>query len=128
MIDILLGGDKAVVVALAYRNLPPKLRTQGIIYGTVGAIVILIAFAFAFALALLATPYLKIFGRGLAVIDRCRTAAAKKRRRSPHQFQQQALGRCQTQIIADLVMSVENVLAIAGAAQGPGQHPDYRLG
>jgi len=40
MIDILLGGDNAVVIALACRNLPPKQRTQGIIYGTIGAIVL----------------------------------------------------------------------------------------
>jgi predicted tellurium resistance membrane protein TerC len=48
MIDILLGGDNAVVIALACRQLPPHLRTKGILWGTAGAIVlrvVLIAFA-----------------------------------------------------------------------------------
>ena len=61
MIDILLGGDNAVVIALACRNLPGKLRTRGIIYGTAGAIILRVILI-AFALALLAIPYLKIVG------------------------------------------------------------------
>ena len=61
MIDILLGGDNAVVIALACRNLPDKLRTRGIIYGTAGAIILRVILI-AFALALLAIPYLKIVG------------------------------------------------------------------
>ena len=43
MIDILLGGDNAVVIALACRNLPPDLRRKGILWGTLGAIVLLAA-------------------------------------------------------------------------------------
>jgi predicted tellurium resistance membrane protein TerC len=57
LIDILLGGDNAVVIALACRGLPPKQRKQGIIYGTLGAIVLRVVLI-AFALALLAIPYL----------------------------------------------------------------------
>ena len=52
MIDILLGGDNAVVIALACRKLPPAQRTQGIVWGTVGAIVLRVVFIF-FALTLL---------------------------------------------------------------------------
>src|SRR5512134_2456705 len=66
MIDILLGGDNAVVIALACRNLPPKQRTQGIIYGTMGAIVLRVILI-AFALALLAVPYLKLVGALLLI-------------------------------------------------------------
>ena len=61
LIDILLGGDNAVVIALACRNLDPRRRMQGILWGTAGAIglrVVLIGFA----LTLLAVPYLKIVG------------------------------------------------------------------
>ncbi len=43
VIDILLGGDNAVVIALACRNLPPKLRTRGVLLGTLGAIVLRVA-------------------------------------------------------------------------------------
>jgi hypothetical protein len=52
MIDILLGGDNAVVIALACRKLPPAQRTQGILWGTVGAILLRVVLIF-FALTLL---------------------------------------------------------------------------
>ena len=55
LIDILLGGDNAVVIALACRGLPPKQRKLGIIYGTAGAIILRVILI-AFALALLAVP------------------------------------------------------------------------
>ena len=61
MIDILLGGDNAVVIALACRKLAPAQRTKGIIWGTLGAIVLRVILIF-FALTLLAIPYLKIVG------------------------------------------------------------------
>ena len=66
MIDILLGGDNAVVIALACRKLPPKQRTQGIVWGTVGAIVLRVVLIF-FALTLLQVPYLKLVGAILLV-------------------------------------------------------------
>ena len=59
MIDILLGGDNAVVIALACRQLPPQLRTQGVMWGTAGAIVLRVLLI-AFALTLLQVPYLKL--------------------------------------------------------------------
>jgi len=61
MIDILLGGDNAVVIALACRNLPEKQRLKGVLWGTAGAIVLRVILI-AFALTLLAIPYLKIIG------------------------------------------------------------------
>src|SRR6188768_1127294 len=64
MIDILLGGDNAVVIALACRRLPPAQRTKGIVWGTVGAIVLRVILIF-FALTLLAIPYLKLVGAAL---------------------------------------------------------------
>ncbi len=66
MIDILLGGDNAVVIALACRKLPPAQRTKGIIWGTAGAIVLRVILIF-FALTLLAIPYLKLVGAILLV-------------------------------------------------------------
>ena len=64
MIDILLGGDNAVVIALACRQLPPHLRTKGILWGTAGAILLRVALI-AFALTLLQVPYLKLIGAAL---------------------------------------------------------------
>ena len=61
MIDILLGGDNAVVIALACRKLPPAQRTQGILWGTAGAIALRVILIF-FALTLLAIPFLKLVG------------------------------------------------------------------
>ena len=59
LIDILLGGDNAVVIALACRNLAPKQRMQGILWGTAGAIALRVGLI-AFALTLLSVPLLKI--------------------------------------------------------------------
>ena len=61
IIDILLGGDNAIVIALACRNLPPRLRTRGILWGTFGAIAIRVVLI-AFAVTLLKMPYLKLVG------------------------------------------------------------------
>ena len=127
MIDILLGGDNAVVIALACRNLPDKQRTQGIIYGTIGAIVLRVILI-AFALALLAVPYLKIVGALLLIWIGVKLLM-------PHDDDEHGSitatdklwGAVKTVIIADLVMSVDNVLAIAGAAQGAGQQHQLPL-
>src|ERR1700730_16464802 len=61
VIDILLGGDNAVVIALACRRLPPKQRMQGVLWGTAGAVVMRLIFV-GFAVYLLGIPYLKIVG------------------------------------------------------------------
>ena len=60
-IDILLGGDNAIVIALACRHLPVESRTKGIVYGTAGAIIMRIVLI-AFAVTLLTLPYLKLIG------------------------------------------------------------------
>jgi YjbE family integral membrane protein len=117
MIDILLGGDNAVVIALACRNLPPKQRAQGIIYGTIGAIflrVILIAFA----LALLSVPYLKLVGAVLLLWIGVKLLLPEGDDDHNISSSDKLWSAVKTVIVADLVMSVDNVLAIAGAAQG----------
>jgi YjbE family integral membrane protein len=122
LIDILLGGDNAVVIALACRGLPPKQRKLGIIYGTVGAIVLRVILI-AFALALLAIPYLKAVGAILLVWIGVKLLMPQDE--DDHgsiQSSDKLWGAVKTVIIADLVMSVDNVLAIAGAAESAGQH------
>ncbi len=121
LIDILLGGDNAVVIALACRNLPPKQRTQGIIYGTAGAIVLRVILI-AFALALLAIPYLKLIGAILLVWIGVKLMQPEDEGDHNITPSDKLWGAVRTVIIADLVMSVDNVLAIAGAAQGAGEH------
>ena len=120
MIDILLGGDNAVVIALACRNLPPKQRTQGIIYGTAGAIVLRVILI-AFALALLAVPFLKLVGAALLLWIGVKLLMPEDEGDHNISSSDKLWGAVKTVIIADLVMSVDNVLAIAGAAQGAGE-------
>ena len=123
LIDILLGGDNAVVIALACRGLPPKQRKMGIIYGTAGAIVLRVILI-AFALALLAVPYLKLVG-GLLLVWIGVKLLMPQDDGDEHgniQSSDKLWGAVKTMIIADLVMSVDNVLAIAGAAESAGQH------
>lgn len=123
MIDLLLGGDNAVVIALACRQLPAHQRLKGILWGTAGAIVLRVILI-AFALTLLQVPFLKLVGAALLVWIGIKLLA-------PHDEEAHAKipgneklwAAVKTVIVADLVMSIDNVIAIAGAADGAGsQH------
>ena len=121
MIDILLGGDNAVVIALACRKLPPAQRTKGILWGTAGAILLRVILIF-FALTLLAIPFLKIVGALLLVWIGIKLLAPDHDDAHGNIAGSDKLwAAVKTVIIADLVMSVDNVIAIAGAAQGAGE-------
>lgn len=120
MIDILLGGDNAVVIALACRKLPPAQRKMGIIYGTAGAIALRVVLIF-FALALLAIPFLKIIGALLLVwIGVKLLAPGDDDEHGNIEGSDRLWAAVKTVIVADLVMSIDNVIAIAGAAEGVG--------
>jgi YjbE family integral membrane protein len=120
LIDILLGGDNAVVIALACRKLPPAQRRKGILWGTAGAIVLRIVLIF-FALQLLAIPFLKIVGAILLVwIGVKLLVPDHDEGHSNIEGSDRLWGAVKTVIIADLVMSVDNVIAIAGAAEASG--------
>jgi len=121
MIDILLGGDNAVVIALACRKLPPAQRTQGIIWGTAGAIILRVILIF-FAMTLLALPWLKFVGAILLVWIGVKLLAPDEEGHGELATSDKLLAAIKTIIVADLVMSVDNVIAIAGAAQNAGEH------
>lgn len=122
MIDILLGGDNAVVIALACRQLPPNLRTKGILWGTAGAIVLRVILI-AFALTLLQVPFLKLVGAALLLWIGVKLLVPEEEGHSNIQGSDKLWAAVKTVIIADLVMSIDNVIAIAGAATGAGsQH------
>ncbi len=124
MIDILLGGDNAVIIALACRNLAPKQRMQGILWGTAGAIglrVVLIAFA----LVLLEVPLLKVVGGLLLLWIGIKLLLPDQDEHGNVTSGTSIWGAVKTILIADLVMSLDNVIAIAGAAQNT--HPDHQL-
>jgi len=126
LIDILLGGDNAVVIALACRNLPHHQRTKGIIWGTAGAIVLRVILI-AFAVALLQVPFLKLVGGALLIWIGVRLIApADDDGHGNLQGGSSLWSAIKTIIVADLVMSVDNVIAIAGAAHQA--DPDHQMG
>lgn len=114
-LNIILSGDNAVVIALASRKLPSHQQKKAILWGTVGAVVLLIIFTF-IAAWLLKIPFLHFLG-GLLLIW-----IAYKLLNDDHDDGENinastSLSKAiQTVIVADLVMSFDNVLAIAGIA------------
>ena len=121
IIDILLGGDNAVVIALACRKLPPDLRRKGIIFGTAGAIILRVILI-AFAMYLLALPFLKFVGAILLFWIGVKLWVPEDDDHGDIQGSDKLFAAIKTIIVADLVMSVDNVIAIAGAAQNSGEH------
>ena len=121
IIDILLGGDNAVVIALACRKLPPDLRRKGIIFGTAGAIILRVILI-AFAMYLLALPFLKFVGAILLFWIGVKLLVPEDDDHGDIQGSDKLFAAIKTIIVADLVMSVDNVIAIAGAAQNSGEH------
>ncbi|MGI9338420.1 MAG: TerC family protein [Gammaproteobacteria bacterium] len=118
-VDLLLAGDNAVVIALAARNLPPKLQKRAIIAGTFGAILVRIILVL-FVFELLKLTGLRVIGGVLLFYVAWRLAAAdddgdRKDQKPAAQNFWQAM---RTIIIADTVMGLDNILAIAGAADG----------
>ncbi|MEI2417528.1 TerC family protein [Orrella sp. JC864] len=125
LIDILLGGDNAVVIALACRNLEPKQRMQGILWGTAGAILLRVILIF-FALTLLSIPFLKVVGGLLLLWIGIKLLIPEEDAHGNIQGGSSIMQAIKTIIVADFVMSLDNVIAIAGAAQGA--HADHQLG
>lgn len=120
MIDILLGGDNAVVIALACRKLPPAQRRKGILWGTAGAIALRVVLI-VFALALLSIPYLKVVGAALLLWIGVKLLAPDDEDDHGNiESSDKLWSAVKTVIVADLVMSIDNVIAIAGAAEGAG--------
>jgi YjbE family integral membrane protein len=118
VINILLSGDNAVVIALACRNLPPQQRKWGVFWGAVGAIVLRIILTF-FAVSLLQLSYLKIIG-GLLLLWIGIKLISEEEGEEGHDVQasDKMLSAIRTVVIADLVMSIDNVLGVAAAANG----------
>jgi YjbE family integral membrane protein len=117
IIDILLGGDNAVVIALACRNLPDKARKQGVFWGAAGAIILRVILI-TMAVALLDVPFLKLVGGLLLLwIGVKLIAPPDEDEHTNIQASDKLLAAIKTIIVADFVMSLDNVIAIAGAAE-----------
>jgi YjbE family integral membrane protein len=117
VINILLSGDNAVVIALACRNLPHNQRRWGIVWGATGAIVLRIILTF-FAISLLNLPWLKIIGGLLLLWIGVKLIADDDEDGHEVKASDQLLSAVRTIIIADLVMSLDNVIGVAAAAKG----------
>jgi YjbE family integral membrane protein len=116
MINIVLSGDNAVVIALASRSLPPAQQKKAIMFGSVGAIVLRIVLTF-FAVYLLSLPYLKLIGAALLLW--IGVGLLKGDDGEEHMESHSNLAAAiKTIIVADLVMSLDNVLGVAAAAKG----------
>ena len=118
-IDIVLGGDNAIIIALACRNLPKKQKRLGILWGTAGAITLRVILVF-FASALMTTPGLRLIGGVLLlwIGVKLLTDQAGDELESKIAQKVSLIGAIQTIIIADFVMSLDNALAIAAASKG----------
>ena len=116
VLNLVLSGDNAVVIALATRKLPASSQNKAIVIGTAGAVVLRILLML-IAVELLTMPYVKIIGAILLfymAYDLLKTNEEETEVKSETTL----LSAIRTIIIADLVMSLDNVLAIAGVADG----------
>ncbi|MDR1528854.1 MAG: TerC family protein [Burkholderiales bacterium] len=116
-IDLLLGGDNAIVIALACRKLSPEQRRKGVFWGVFGAVVARLILIF-FALQLLALPYLKIVGSVLLLWIGVKLLLPDHDEHDNIESSSRLLDAIKTIVIADVVMSLDNVIAVAAAAHG----------
>ena len=119
VVNILLSGDNAVVIALACRNLSPRHKRHGIFWGVLGAIVLRIVLTF-FAMSLLVYPWLRLVGGALLVWIGIKLIAEDDSGEHQVKASDRLLTAVGTIIVADLVMSLDNVVGVAAAAKGNG--------
>lgn len=114
-IDLVLSGDNAVVIALACRNLPPSQRSRGVFWGVFGAVGLRVVLT-AFAASLLGYPYLRLVGGLLLLWIGVKLLLPEGDSEPEVQAADNLWGAVRTIIVADFVMSLDNVIAVAGAA------------
>ena len=116
MINIMLSGDNAVVIAMASRALPAKQQKQAILFGSIGAIVLRVILTF-FAVMLLSLPWLKLVGGALLLYIGVKMLIPDEA--EAHLNAHSKLwAAIKTIIVADFIMSLDNVLGVAAAAKG----------
>jgi YjbE family integral membrane protein len=118
-INLVLAGDNAIVIGMTVRYLPPKHRFQGLLWGTVGAVVLRIVLTL-FTIQLLEIKYVKLIG-GVLIFWIAVKLLNEKQSDDDGNVKDGSLsiwGAAWLIVLADLSMSVDNVLAVAGAANG----------
>lgn len=116
-IDLVLSGDNAVVIALASRSLHPDDQKKAILYGSLGAIFLRVVLTF-FAVILLTVPYLKLIGSVLLLAIGIKLLLPEDEAYAERPPQENLIAAIKTIIVADFVMSLDNVIGIAAAAKG----------
>lgn len=118
LLNLVLSGDNAVVIALATRKLDPAKGQKAILIGTAGAVVLRILLML-IAIQLLTVPFVKVVGSLLLLYIAYDLLKSNNEEESDSvKSQTTFLSAIRTIILADLVMSLDNVLAIAGVAEG----------
>jgi YjbE family integral membrane protein len=115
-IDVVLSGDNAIVIALACASLPLEQRSRGVIFGTAAAIGLRAVFTLVFV-QLLTLPFVKLIG-GLLLLWIAVKLARDERQRTPMSPASSVFAAVRVIVIADAVMSLDNIVAIAAAAKG----------
>jgi YjbE family integral membrane protein len=118
LIDLALAGDNALVIALAVRTLTPRQQFQGRIWGTVGAVGLRLAFIF-IVTYLLAIPLLQVVG-GLLLVWIALKLVLQSDAHGGESVKQGTtlLGAVWVILVADVIMSLDNVIGVAAAAEG----------
>ena len=116
-INIILSGDNAVVIAMAARSLPPQQQRTAVLFGS-GAAVVLRILLTVVAAKLLALPYLQIIGGLLLLWIGTQLLSGEEEGDGEDKEYGSMLAAVRTILLADLVMSLDNVIAVAAAAQG----------
>jgi len=117
LIDLILAGDNAVIIAMAVRSLPRKQRQKGILFGSGAAVLLRVALTF-FAAQLLQTPYLKFVGGLLILWIAVKLFIEGNPGEEVHREAKTIWQALWVIVVADITMSVDNVLAVAGASKG----------
>jgi len=116
LVNIVLSGDNAVVIAMAARTLPPDQQRKAVLYGSAAAILMRIILTI-FALQLLTLPYLKLIG-GVLLFWIGLQLLVEEEEGDQVKHHATLWDAIRTILIADLVMSLDNVLGVAAAAKG----------
>jgi YjbE family integral membrane protein len=116
-INILLSGDNAVVIALAARGLPPEQQKKAILFGSGAAVVLRIGLT-VIAAKLMALEYLQIIGGLLLLWIGAQLLEAEEEGEEEASEHSNLFSAIRTILIADLVMSLDNVIGVAAAAKG----------
>jgi YjbE family integral membrane protein len=117
IIDLTLAGDNALVIAMAVRTLPPRQRRMGILWGAVGAVVIRIVITFV-AAQILHLPLFQLAGGILLIWIAFKLLREDSGGETKGKHATTLWQAISVIIVADLIMSIDNILAVAGASEG----------